>query len=179
MTYTCPMCNAWCKVLILELQSVRGIKSYLRKNKLNVELRTWTPWLLAGEISKLGSCFFCLSNGWKYHRINLRTWPHTGWSNEVTDEATDQAEVPRCGRKWVRNPDSWNSKHVKKNFNKMHPSSALMIWWEHNAVRKCVYSVSQWNTLWPYDSSLLTWHMIKSVSDCSDDKKGDQKICWS
>ena len=29
----------------------------------------------------------------------------------------------------------------------MHPRSALMIWWEHNAVRKRVYSVSQWNTL--------------------------------
>ena len=37
-----------------------------------------------------------------------------GPSNEVSDEATDQAEAPRRGRKRVRNPDSWKSKHVKK-----------------------------------------------------------------
>ena len=37
-----------------------------------------------------------------------------GPSNEVSDEATDQAEVPQRGRKQVRNPDSWKSKHVKK-----------------------------------------------------------------
>ena len=38
-----------------------------------------------------------------------------GPSNEVSDEATDQAEVvPRRGRKRVRNPASWKSKHVKK-----------------------------------------------------------------
>ena len=48
---------------IEELRSISGIKRNLSKNELNVELRTWTPWLLAGEISKSGSCSFCLSNG--------------------------------------------------------------------------------------------------------------------
>ena len=48
---------------IEELRSISGIKRNLGKNELNVELRTWTPWLLAGEISKSGSCSFCLSNG--------------------------------------------------------------------------------------------------------------------
>ena len=61
-----------------ELRSIRGIKRNLGKNELNVELRTWTPWLLAGELSKSGNFSFCLRNGWKYHRIDLCTWPHAG-----------------------------------------------------------------------------------------------------
>ena len=65
----------------------------------------------------------------------------------MSDEATDQAEVPVCRNELEILILGKVSMSRRKDFDKMRPRSALMMWWEHNAVRKRVYVVSQWSTL--------------------------------